>query len=481
MRLIPLIILMALVPVAQARAQDSAPKQAPAKQEQKPADKAGATPKAKSEKAATKPKKAKSKKAAAKEEAAPPPPATPAMREAYAAMPVAERVAIQSDLVWSGDLTGSLDPDFGDRAIAAVRSFQKRNALKDTGILTPEERQTLADATRKRKDYIGWRLVEDSVTPGVRLGVPGKLVPLTELGTTGSRWSSARGEIQIETFREKMAGTTLAELFEEMKKKPSNRRVETSSIQTHSFALYGLQGLKRFHVRVHLKDNEARGITILFDQAMEGIMEPLVERIASAFIPFGLASTASTARKVEYGSGMLVTRDGHVVTKRQLTEGCHAIIVARLGRAERLADDTTADFVLLCVNGAGNLKPLAFSDEAPKSTDLTLVGIADPDLQAGARNVTTANAKLRGVDGSRVLLDATPARGFAGAVALDGQGQLAGMVDVSPATAATTQASLVPTATIRKFLGGAGVTPANGRGDLASAKNALVRVICVRK
>ena len=323
------------------------------------------------------------------------------------------------------------------------------------------------------------------MTPGVRLGIPAKLVPQAELGSTGSRWSSARGEIQIETFREKMAGTTLAELFEEMKRKPATRRVEFNSIKPDSFILSGLQGLKKFHVHVHLKDNEARGLTILFDQAMEGIMAPVVETMASAHIPFGDASTSSNARKVEYGSGIVVTRDGHVVTQRQLTDGCQAIIVAGLGRADRLAEDKAADLALLRVNGADNIKPLFLSSDPPKSTELTLIGVPDPGLQAGARNVTTSVARLRGVTGSRVLLEAAPARGFAGGAALDGQGQFAGMIDVSPTTAAAppnaAQTALVPTATIRKFLDGAGVYPAAGRGDMASAKNAIVRVICVRK
>ena len=214
--------------------------------------------------------------------ATPPPRATPpaanaAQKAAYAAMPVAERLAIQSDLVWAGDLVGGLDPEFGDRAIAAVRSFQRRNKYEDNGILTPEQRQTLSGAMRTRKEYNGWRIVEDAMNPGVRLGIPSKLVPVTEAGATGSRWTAARGEIQIETFREKMAGATLQELFEEMKKRPLNRRLEHNAINTHSFALSGMQGLKKFHVRVFLKDNEARGLTILFDQAMETIMLPMVD------------------------------------------------------------------------------------------------------------------------------------------------------------------------------------------------------------
>jgi S1-C subfamily serine protease len=432
--------------------------------------------------------KAKAKKAAAKKEApaAPAAPASPAQRAAYAAMPVGERLAIQSDLIWTGDLSGSVDPDFGDRAIAAVRSFQKRNKLDETGILTSEQRQTLAASMRGRKDYNGWRLVEDTAVPGVRLGVPSKLVPNTEVGITGSRWSSARGEIQIETFRERMAGATMQELFDELKKRPSNRRVETSSIKDNAFALSGMQGLKKFHVRAFLKDNEARGITILFDQAMETIMLPMVETIVSSYLPFGDPSTASTSRKVVYGSGIVVSEDGHVVTERQLTENCQGIIVAGLGRADKIAEDATSDLALVRANGARNLKPVPFSPDPPKSTELTLVGVPEPEAQAGTRNVTTAPAKLRGIDGSRVLIDAVPAPGFVGGAALDGEGRLAGMIDIAPAAvagppASAGQASFVPTATIRKFLESASVAPLTGRGDLAAARNAVVRVICVRK
>lgn len=466
------VVALALASVAQADAQPEIPA--------KPGAPAGnPQPKAKPAKKAA-PKKQK------EAPAAPAPAASPAQRAAYTAMPVAERIAIQSDLIWTGDLSGSVDPDFGDRAIAAVRSFQKRNKLDETGILTPEQRQTLAASMRSRKDYNGWQLVEDAATPGVRLGVPAKLVPNTEVGNTGSRWSSARGEIQIETFREKMAGATLQELFDELKKRPSNRRVEQNAIAANSFTLSGMQGLKKFHVRGFLKDNEARGLTILYDQAMETIMLPLVETIAASYLPFGDPATASTSRRVEYGSGIVVTEEGHVVTERQLTENCQGIIVAGFGRADRVAEDAASDLALVRVNGARRWKPVPFSADPPKSTALTLIGISEPEAQAGARNVTMISAKLKGIDGSRVLIDAQPSRGFVGGAALDGEGRLAGMIDIAPSAvagpaAAAGQASFVPTATIRKFLDGAGVAPSAGRGDLAAAKDAVVRVICVRK
>jgi hypothetical protein len=212
----------------------------------------------------------------------------------------------------------------------------------------------------------------------------------------------------------------------------------------------------------------------------------MVDTITASFLPFGDPNSASGSRKVEYGSGFVVSDLGYVVTERQLTDGCQGVIVAGLGRADRIAEEKSADLALLRVNGAASLKPLSFSAEPPKSTELTLIGIVEPEAQGGGRKVTTSNAKLRGVDGARVLLDAAPARGFVGGIALDGQGQLAGMIDLAPVVsagpaAASGAVALVPTASIRKFLDGAGVYPATGKSDIAAAKEAVVRVICVRK
>lgn len=429
-------------------------------------------------------------KPAAKPAAAKPAPAKPAdtsaLKDTYTAMPLAERLAIQSDLVWSGDYNGGVNGDFGDRSIAAVKAFQKKHKGKETGLLTPQERDLLATSVKAQREQVGWTLVEDEAMPGTRLGIPAKFAVKSERGSSGTRWFSARGEIQIETFREKMAGTQLSELFEEQKKNPQNRRVEYNAFRPDFFVLSGLQGLKKFYVRVQLKDNEARGMTILYDQAMDGIMEPVVVAMSSAFAPFGNGAAEVARRKVEYASGIIVSNAGHVVTERQATDGCNVIIVAGRGNAERIAEDKTSDLALLQMHGTSDIRPLPLSAESPKGADLTLVGVSDPQTQAGGKTASISQAKLRGVDGTRVLLDAAPAPGFVGAAALDGQGQFVGMLDVNTivvagTSAAAPQPALVPAASIRKFLETANVTPASGRADIESAKAAVTRVICVRK
>jgi hypothetical protein len=420
--------------------------------------------------------------AAAKRQAAPKPPAPGSPRAVYAAMTEPERIAIQSDLIWTGDYNGIASGDFGDNSVAAVKAYQKRHAAKETGILNPDERVKLREAARTKQEQAGWRVLDDNAT-GARLGLPGKLVPQSSPGTNGSRWQSARGEVQVETFRI-AAPIALGQVFEQQKKDPPQRKVEYSVLRENFFVLSGLQGLKKFYVRAHAKEGEVRGLTILYDQAMEGIMEPVVVAMSSTFTPFpGNVALASARRKVEYGTGVVVGA-GHVVTDGQTIEACEVVVIAGRGHAEKIAD---ADgLALLRLNGARDLAPLPLTTHSTDTGAVTLVGIVDPQAQSGGAVVSSASARLNG--GARI--EPAPPMGFAGAAVLDGGGQFIGIAATrasgaqvagpaaAPAGGATT---LLPAEAIGKLIAANGVTPPSGRASLEAAKAAAVRVICVRK
>jgi hypothetical protein len=229
-------------------------------------------------------------------------------------------------------------------------------------------------------------------------------------------------------------------------------------------------------------------MSVLYDQATEPIMDPVVVVMSSAFAPFpGTADAAQLVppkRKVEYGTGIVVSTAGHIVTDRQLTDGCSVLVVSGHGDADRLAEDRSSDLVLLQVHGADDIAPATLAGDAAQATDLTAVGIADPQNQGGGGALSTAAAKLKGE-----VLEPAPQAGFSGAAALDPQGRVVGMValklpvlaNVGAATAQP-QATMVPAAIIRAFLARQGVVPAASAGPgLDAAKAALVRVICVRK
>ena len=157
-----------------------------------------------------------------------------------------ERLKIQSALLWSGDYTGSIGGE--DPFLSAIKNFQKRAKTKITGILSPAERANLLAAAKTHEDEFGWTIVTDPAT-GVRLGLPAKLVPQVRDAARGTRWSSAHGEVQVETFRIKDPELKLAALFEQQKKEPATRKVESSVLRDDNFFISGMQGLKKFSVR----------------------------------------------------------------------------------------------------------------------------------------------------------------------------------------------------------------------------------------
>jgi len=416
-------------------------------------------------------------------EAAPKP--NPALIAVYAAMPVADRRALQSDLVWTGDYNGVIGDEFGERSIAAVKSYQARSSAPETGILSSEQRAVLADTAKAKQEASGWRVVDDSVT-GARLAIPIKRVSQSSPATSGTRWSSGRGEVQIETFHTAEPGTTLAAVFERQKKQPANRQVEYSALRDNFFVLSGQQGLKRFYVRAQVKDNEVRGFLIMYDQAMMGIMDPIAVAMSSRFEPFpGAAAGPPPRRKVEYATGIVVDSLGHVITDNQVGDGCQVITLAGMGSAELLGQE--GDFSLLRVYGARNLTPIAIAPDGPDRSEVTLVGIADPQAQSGASEITIAAAHLARAETAKRTLEPAPPPGFSGAAALDGQGRLVGMARIKTAVVAgpsnaVTPAQLVPIEEVRAFLSRRNVTPtAAGPSGVEAAKASVVRVICVRK
>jgi peptidoglycan hydrolase-like protein with peptidoglycan-binding domain len=403
------------------------------------------------------------------------------------AMAQAERQAIQSDLAWVGQYNGAIAGEVSERMVAAIKEFQKAKGGKTTGVLNPQERGVLAETAKRKQENVGWKIVTEAGS-GVRLGIPTKLVPQQSSDATGAKWNSPTGTIQIQLSRRKEASPTTAKLTEQEKKEPAGRKVEYTVVKPDFFVLSGMQGLKKFYVRGQYKGDEVRILTILYDQATEGTVEPVVIAMSSAFNPFpsGAQIAGPPPRKtVEYGTGIVVSDDGAIVADRQITDGCLAIAIAGFGNADRVAEDKDHDLALLRIYGARGLKPLALSNGAAKS-GVELTGIADPQNQGGGAAASSAKASVAQLgSGNDLALSPAPAVGLSGAAAQDGDGKFAGIALLKPVVVAgppnaapAAQAVLVPAEAVREFLKANGVNGAEGSSD---ARASVVRVICVRK
>lgn len=413
----------------------------------------------------------------------------PSPRETYAAMTLAERTAIQSDLVWTGHYDGIIDGDFGNRSLAAVQAFQKATKGAETGILNPRERAQLSVLAKAQQEQVGWRMVDDSAT-GITMGLPAKLVPQSSRGKEGARWASASGDIQIETFRVSGPAVTLASVAAQLRAVP-DRKVDYDVQRTEFLALTGSQAAKKFYVRAHAQDQEVRGFTILYDVTKDEMMRPITVALSNAFAPFSGRGTiqvgGTVARgKVEYTTGLIASAAGYILADRQATEGCRVIQIPRIGPAERVADDPASGLALLRVHGARDLHPAALAGDGAGGNALTLVGIADPSRQGGGGAITTPPARLSGsADDAVRSFDPAPPLGFSGAAAFDPRGRFRGVVlrkpqvVAGPGTAAA-RAVLVPAEAVRTFLRARNVTPAGGTAGVKEIGASVVRVICVR-
>lgn len=398
----------------------------------------------------------------------------------------AERLALQSDLAWVGQYNGAITGDVSERMVNAIKEFQKSRGGKQTGVLNPQERGILADTARKKQESVGWKIQTDPGT-GVRLGIPTKLVPQQASDANGTKWTSPTGTIQIQLARRKEAGPVTAKLAEREKKEPG-RSIGYTVVKPDFFVLSGVQGLKKFYLRGTFRGDEVRILTILYDQATENTVEPVVIAMSSAFnaFPAAVQTAGPPPRKtVEYGTGIVVGDDGAIITDRQITDGCLTVAIAGFGNADRVAEDKGHDLALLRIYGARGLKALNLANAAAK-TALDLTGIADPQNQGGAGAVTSVKASVAQFDGGNdVALSPAPALGFSGAAALDSDGKFAGIALLKPVQVAglangapAVQSVLVTADTVRDFLKANGVKAAGGSPE---AKASVVRVICVRK
>ena len=405
------------------------------------------------------------------------------------AMAQAERLALQSDLAWVGEYNGAITGDVSERMVNAIKEYQKAKGGKPTGVLNPQERSVLAETARRKQDSVGWKLVTDSVT-GARLGIPLKLVPQQSSDANGTKWSSPTGTVQVLLTRRKEAGPATAKLAEQEKKDPPGRAVDYTVVKPEFFVLSGLQGLKKFYLRGTFKGDEVRIMTILYDQAMENIVEPVVIAMSSAFAPFPAQAGGPPPRKtVDYGTGIVVSRDGAIVTDREVVDGCVAITIGGFTHADRVAEDKEHGLALLRIYGADKLTPLDLAPGQAKAA-VELTGILDPQSQGGGAAASNVKAQVAQVGGSGDLaLSPPPAGGFSGAPALDGDGHFAGLALLKPAVVAgpatavpAAQAVLVQAEIVGEFLKANGITAIGGSSDARTdAKASVVRVICVRK
>ena len=336
-----------------------------------------------------------------------------------------------ADLIWLGGFDGLSAEECDGHTADAIKSFQRRNGGKDTGVLSDQDRTALAQAAAAPEAAVGWRLIDDTAT-GAFLGVPGKIVPRASSTRTGSRWTSAQGQIQIETFR--LHDASLPALFDQ-EKKTAKRYVAYSALNSDSFVIIGEQKLKLFVERAQSNGGEIRGVTVAYDQATEGTIAPVAVAVSDSFdgFPDVTGSVPARQRGVQYGTAIVVGAAASSSPPKT------PLRIARPSpcpaSAMPIASPRTRPTTLRCCGFTVRVtwcrRRSTAQPARPEPRALTLYGVADPLAQGGGAAVSSAAAQM-----SAQGLDTAPKPGFSGAAAVDAQGHFAGIVELkSPVVA----------------------------------------------
>lgn len=376
-----------------------------------------------------------------------------AARVGWEALPLADRIEVQSGLVWSGDYTGSLDGTFGRMTFEALTAFQARHRLAPDGLVGQPLRTALEEVAKKKREVVGWQMVADPVT-GVRIGLPTRQVGPARKIDGGTQWSAKDGRVDIRAFT--IADDDLPRLFERLKTVAPGRKVTYSVLRPDWFVVADTGAGKESYARFVRTASGIRGFVIVHDPvAMGPEFGRVVIATAGTFEPVaGTAPTASTttpptpAPTSPLGSPLqptgpsgetpapgpakppvtppaptslaatgLVVAPGKVLTA--ILPGCTAPTVAGKPASVEKAD-AGGGLALLAAPGLTPSGSLVLADAALAAGSTVTVVSAAPALGATAGTL--------GERGVRAPLQ----RGGLGGVVLDASGRLVALVTAKP-------------------------------------------------
>ena len=125
-------------------------------------------------------------------------------------MSLAERVGVQFDLAWTGDYNGLINGEFNDRYGSRGQSVsgpQRHGRVRRARAGRPCAARCRHRRRSRRRSAGPW---STTAPPARRSACRPSRCRIRPPARSGTRWSSAQGQVQVETFRVRGPGTTLA-------------------------------------------------------------------------------------------------------------------------------------------------------------------------------------------------------------------------------------------------------------------------------
>jgi hypothetical protein len=398
-----------------------------------------------------------------------------AAEKAFLALDIAERKAIQLDLIWAAKFPGSPTGDFGPLTFSAIKRFQAEIRFAQNAILTAGERARLGQIANERRKAANFGVHTDAVS-GMKIGLPGFLAAKTSPNASGgSRWQDAAERVTVDMLTYK-PDDALPDLFERgIDPKVRGRKITYKLLRPEFFVITGETAGGKFYRRAEIENGVIRGFSIGYDKALAATVDPYIVAIAATFEPFPkaggvtppkaspLVATAPTKRRT---TGLALTPT-LIATGEEALKGCRDIAVAT-------GPDTFLPAKLSTKLGDTGLVMLEAKSPAPLA-----LRFADPAdgaatlVQRDAEGALLASAAT--ITGGKVATSLQ--EGGAGAALFDRSGAFVGVIAASPVMKFRV-AGIVPTLSYplvpaKRLMEGTGLAPATG-GDTAPKSAAAI-------
>lgn len=365
-------------------------------------------------------------------------PAFAAMEKAYLALDIEIRKQIQRDLIWVAKFSGGPTGDFGPLTFGALKRYEEAEKLKPGEALSEPARRRMNAAATNARAAQGF-LVQTDKPSGMQVGVPTKLLPKVGSNAAGGpRWQDQAGRITLDIAVLK-PDDTLPAMFEKgTDPKVAGRKITYKLLRPDFFVISGETEKGKFFRRV-ASDGKGppRSLSIGYDKAVAATVDPLVVAIAASFEPWPGSSRPPAQPGTEPGKAPLVAAGPRQRRATGIVLGPDLVVTgeAALANCTDLQARISPDAPPLALRqprkleGTGLValsgrigRPLGLSMAAPGEQGALVQRDTDGELLVAA-------AALAGGKVSSSLQE-----GGAGALVLDRQGGVLGVVAASPVT-----------------------------------------------
>jgi hypothetical protein len=392
--------------------------------------------------------------------ATPADPAFEAAKQAFEALPIEERMAIQRSLVWTVPFNGAALGTFGNLTFKGIKAFEKRAKTAEEGILDEAERETLMAQAAKAQAGVKFKLLTDKKS-GSQIGLAQSVFTKKEETPVGAKWQNGDGSAQVDLAIGTGAADDLPTAFDRFLALP-DRKITYKLLRPDFFVITGENGTDSFYIRFAANGSAMRGFTFRYPTAKQKQFERYVIAAANTFVPFPDAvsepvdegAVLAVEKPRERFSTALALADGRILTASQAMKGCKSTSLA--GKPAKTNGE--ADGVAVFAAGAAGNGLMARKSAA--ETGEAVLALSTDDK--GAVSVSPGTLVMAN---GRLMVETALLASGSGAAIVDRKGQVLGIVT-------SDAASIKPVAGIMPVSRHAFTAIAGGEGEATAVISA---------